>query len=238
MTNSMKIHRFITEYEVKNGEVVMTDTELLHQWKNVLKFKVGEQLVLSTVLGDEALCEIVDMNKKEAVLKVISEDKNTKEADLNKNVTLYLAILKKENFEFVAQKATELGVSTIVPVKTDRTVKQNLNFDRLNKIVKEASEQCGRSTIPEIAEIIDFEDAVEYSKDSDYRVFFDSTGTPLSSRENGSKSVALFIGPEGGYTEKEINWAKENGMEITSISPLTLRGETAAIVAVYIGVSL
>lgn len=236
----MKIHRFIIEYEIKNGEVIVTDSELLHQWKNVLKFKVGEQLVLSTALGHEALCEITDMNKKEAVLKVVSESENKK--DLEKDITLYLAILKKENFELVAQKATELGVGTIVPVKTDRTVKQNLNFERLNKIVKEASEQSGRSTIPEIKEIIDFETAIKPLDKKDTNILFDMSGKPFSMGVGplklGVQPLTIFIGPEGGFTEKEINMAKENGMEIVSISPLTLRGETAAIIAVYIGTNL
>lgn len=232
----MKVHRFITEYEIRNGGIVIADAELLHQWKNVLKFKIGEQLMLSTSLGHEALCQIVDMNKKEAVLKVLSESKNEK--DLNKNVTLYLAILKKENFELVAQKATELGVSNIVPVKTERTVKQNLNFERLNKIVKEASEQSGRSTIPKVLDITDFETAIKSIDQSGTNILFDMSGRPFSANSQRSKSVNIFIGPEGGFTENEINMAKENSLHIISVSPLTLRGETAAIVAVYLATNL
>jgi 16S rRNA (uracil1498-N3)-methyltransferase len=230
----MKIHRFITEYEIKNGEVVVTDAELLHQWKNVLKFKISENIALSDEDGNEALCELMSLDKKEAALKVVKEYKNEKE--VKKSTTLYVAILKRENFEFVAQKATELGITTIVPVITERTVKQNLNFERLNKIVKEASEQCGRSSIPEIKEIMDFKDAISDSTKSELRILFDSTGTP--SKQSSNKSVALFIGPEGGFTEKEISLAKENGFEVASLSPLTLRGETAAIVAVYLGINL
>ncbi len=238
----MKIHRFITEYSVQNNQIEVVDSGLIHQWKNVLKFKIGEQLILSTSEGKEALCEITDVDKKEVVLRVISENQNTTEETLHKNVTLYLAILKKENFEFVAQKATELGVTTIVPVKTERTIKQNLNFERLEKIVKEASEQCGRSTIPKITEIMDFAEAIE-SLDKNYtNILFDMSGKPFSMGVGplklGVQPLTIFIGPEGGFAEKEINMAKESGMEITSISPLTLRGETAAIIAVYIGTNL
>ena len=236
----MKIHRFITEYTVQNNQIEIMDSELIHQWKNVLKFKIGEQLILSNADGKEALCEISDMNKKEVVLQVISENKNTKEETIRKNVTLYLAILKKENFEFVAQKATELGVTTIVPVKTERTVKQNLNFERLEKIVKEASEQSGRSTIPTLSPIIDFTEAITEGSKKNIKLFFECTGTPFinKNKKDLNQSISLFIGPEGGYTEKEITFAKEAGFSIVSISPLTLRGETAAIVAVYIGTNL
>jgi 16S rRNA (uracil1498-N3)-methyltransferase len=234
----MKIHRFITEYRVQNGEVVIADAKIIHQWKNVLKFKIGENIALSDTEGNEALCELLTLSKTEAVLKVLKEYKNDKEVE--KNTTLYIAILKRENFEFVAQKATELGITSIVPVITERTVKQNLNFERLHKIVKEAAELSGRSSIPEIKEIMNFKDAISDSSMSETRILFDSTGSPIGTKKElgGNKSIALFIGPEGGYTEKEMSLAKENNLQIISISPLTLRGETAAIVAVYLGINL
>ena len=86
-----------------------------------------------------------------------------------------------------------------------------------------------------------FEDAILDSSKSESQIFFDSTGTPfhesLMWKNKDNKSISLFIGPEGGWTEKEINLAKEKGFPIVSVSPLTLRGETAAIVAVYLGVN-
>lgn len=233
----MKVHRFITEYEVKDKQVVITEPDVIHQWKNVLKFKKGEHIELSSTEGHQALCELSYVDKNEAVLNVIEEYENKNK--LEKSATLYMAILKRENFELVAQKATELGITTIVPILTERTIKQNLNFERLNKIVKEASEQCGRSSIPEITEIMEFEDALVDSKNSNSQIFFDMSGNSINSaKESNNNSIALFIGPEGGWTEKEINLAKENNIPIISVSPLTLRGETAAIVAVYIGTNL
>lgn len=233
----MKVHRFITEYEVKDKQVTITDADVIHQWKNVLKFKKGEHIELSSTGGMQALCELSYVDKNEAVLSVIEEYENKNK--LEKDATLYMAILKRENFELVAQKATELGITTIVPILTDRTIKQNLNFERLNKIVKEASELCGRSSIPNINDIMKFEDAIEDSKNSKTQIFFDMSGKPINSVSGlYNSSIALFIGPEGGWTEKEINLAKENNLPIISVSPLTLRGETAAIVAVYLGINL
>ncbi len=233
----MKVHRFITEYEVKDKQITITDADVIHQWKNVLKFKKGEHIELSSTGGMQALCELSYVDKNEAVLSVIEEYENKNR--LEKDATLYMAILKRENFELVAQKATELGITTIVPILTDRTIKQNLNFERLNKIVKEASELSGRSSIPEIKDIIKFEDAIKASKNSEAQIFFDMSGNSINSvKESNNNSIALFIGPEGGWTEKEINSAKENNLQIISVSPLTLRGETAAIVAVYLGINL
>ncbi len=232
-----KIHRFIYNYTVANGTISVNEIELIHQWKNVLKFKIGEQLILANPSGMEALCEIESLDKKQATLKLISESENTKV--VKRMVTLYASILKRENFEFIAQKATELGVKTIVPIKTERTIKQNINMERLNKIVTEASELCGRNTVPEIKETMNFKDAIVESIQQNYSVLFDATGENLAqSMHNWEKKMAIFIGPEGGFTEKELEIARENNIKIISISPLMLRGETAAIVATYLAVNL
>ena len=232
-----KIHRFIYNYNIENSTIPVNEPELIHQWKNVLKFKTGEQIILANPNGMEALCEIENIDKKEVELKVISESENTK--TVKRMVTLYASILKRENFEFIAQKATELGIKTIVPIKTERTIKQNINIERLNKIVTEASELCGRNTVSEIRETINFKDAIKESNEDNYTVLFDATGSQLTqSINNWEKKMAIFIGPEGGFTDAELEYARENKIEIISISPLMLRGETAAIVATYLAVNL
>lgn len=232
-----KIHRFIHNYNIENATIAINEPELIHQWKNVLKFKTGEQIIIANPNGMEALCEIETIDKKSATLKLISEQENTK--TVKRIVTLYASILKRENFEFIAQKATELGIKTIVPIKTERTIKQNINIERLNKIVTEASELCGRNTVPEIKETMDFKDAILESKENNHTVLFDATGSSLSQNINSwQKKMAIFIGPEGGFTDAELEFAHDNNIEIISISPLMLRGETAAIVATYLAVHL
>lgn len=232
-----KIHRFIHNYNIENSTISVNEPELIHQWKNVLKFKIGEQIILANPNGMEALCEIESIDKKSATLKLISEQENTK--TVKRMVTLYASILKRENFEFIAQKATELGIKTIVPTKTERTIKQNINIERLNKIVTEASELCGRNTVPEIRETMNFKDAIAESIKENYTVLFDAIGENLTQNVNHwEKKMAIFIGPEGGFTDTELEYARENNIEIISISPLMLRGETAAIIATYLAVNL
>jgi 16S rRNA (uracil1498-N3)-methyltransferase len=232
-----KIHRFIHNYNIENATIAINEPELIHQWKNVLKFKTREQIILANQNGMEALCELGSMDKKSATLKLLSEQENTK--TVKRIVTLYASILKRENFEFIAQKATELGVKTIVPIKNERTIKQNINMERLAKIVTEASELCGRNTVPEIKETMHFKDAIKESLENSYTVLFDATGSHLSNRiDSWQNKMSIFIGPEGGFTEKELEMARENNIEIVSISPLMLRGETAAIVATYLAVNL
>ena len=103
-------------------------------------------------------------------------------------------------------------------------------MDRLNKIIREASEQSGRTILPEICEPVSFEKAVTMAEPSE-TVFFDLEGTIQNSYE---KFANLFIGPEGGFSDKEVAQVQELGFTLASLGPLTLRGETAAIVASYL----
>jgi 16S rRNA (uracil1498-N3)-methyltransferase len=225
-----KIHRFIEEYEIKNKNIEIKDTSLLHQWKNVLKFKNGEQLILSNK-NEDILAEIKNLNKNLCELEVIKKYQNNNK--VKRRVHLFLAILKKENFELAIQKSTELGIESITPIITERTVKTGLNFERLKKIVKEASELSGRNTIPIINKTIPYEEIFEKTKNQKI-ILFDLEGNKIGEIEE--QEVIIIIGPEGGLTEKEILLAKENKATISSVSPLTLRGETAAIVASYISI--
>lgn len=224
-----KIHRFITEYK-KTGEYIdITDTEIIHQIKSVLKLRSGENICVSWIDQLEITGEITNILKDKITIKIISSEINNVEPE--KNVTLYLGILKKENFELVLQKAGEMGIAKIVPVITERTVKTNLNFERLNKIAREASELSGRSHVTEIAPITDFEDAVLNDTNKE-KILFDITGTKFIKSQ--TEKVSIYIGPEGGFTEKEISFGKENSIIVHNLGSLTLRGETAGIIASYL----
>ena len=233
----MKIHRFISDYTIIENTITITDSELIHQWKNVLKFKIDEKIILSDINKNEVLCTIKSINKKEFILEV--KEKYINKNESNKDSTLYLAILKRENFELVIQKATELGINRIVPIITQNTVKMGLKHERLAKIAKEASELSGRSTIPQIIEPMFFLDSLNDSKDTHTRIIFDISGTKIKIPEKtNEESIAIYVGPEGGFTESEINLAKENNLKIISLGTLTLRGETAGIIASYLAEQL
>ena len=229
----MKIHRFIGDFNLKEDRIHITDGELVNQMKNVLKLTKGEELILSAGNLEEARCKIEEYGKNFVELDVMERMTNTNEP--KRRVTLYLSTLKRENFEIAAQKATEAGVSTIVPIISSRTVKLNINMERIEKIVREAAEQSGRGLVPKITPVISFEKVLSDATKNDINIFFDGTGKLFSgSMLEDKKSIGIFIGPEGGWGNKELVEARENGFLIASLGSLTLRAETASVIASYL----
>ena len=228
----MKIHRFIDNFDLSNKELEIKG-EIAHQIIKVLRLKIGEKIELCNEESVCALSKIKNITEKEVLVDIenmIQKDNTEKQ---NK-VTLFCTILKKENFEIVVQKSTECGVYKIVPVISSHTIKTGLNLERLEKIAKEASEQSGRTYVPEITEIINFEKSLEFVNKNDLNILFDKSGEFLNKIEKNSPNINLWIGPEGGWTEKEIQKAKENKFIVASLGDLTLRAETAAIISTYL----
>lgn len=233
----MKLQRFFGEFNFKNKEIETSDRELINQIKNVFRYQKGSEVLLLDNLGTEALAEIrkIDSDKIVFEIKKVSANEN-----IPKNkVTLYCSLLKKENFELVSQKVTEIGVEKITPLLSARTLKQNVSKQRIEKIIKEASEQSERGNIPALGEPTLFKEAVKNINKNDLNLFFDHSGQNIYEiNNNENKKINIFIGPEGGWEEYEINSAKENCFIITSLGKLNLRGETAAIVVTYLAVNL
>jgi 16S rRNA (uracil1498-N3)-methyltransferase len=232
----MKQHRFIGYFTPEEDYLELKDEELLNQIRNVLKLRPGEEIILSDGAGEELVAVIKSFHPKFASLSVIEKRSNLN--DPAAAIVLYCALLKNENFEWVAEKVTEAGARRIVPIISDRTVKLNLKISRLRKIVKEAAEQSGRGFLPEVSEIIDFEDAVEQAKENELNLFFDPSGQSLEKPQwfgmYGDKKIGVFIGPEGGWTDKELIMAKDSDFQVASLGKLILRAETAALIAVYL----
>jgi len=230
-----KIHRFINNFDLTaqaglSQKQLEITGEIAHQIIKVLKLKVGEKIELSNGKHISAIAYICKIDKKSVWVKILETREEKRES---KKVTLFCAILKKENFELVVQKTTECGIDKIVPIITSRTIKTGLNLERLKKIAKEASEQSRCSTVPEILEPISFEKSLELVKENDDNILFDISGSKFANNHN-LKPINLFIGPEGGWTEDEIKKAQNLDFKIISLGKLTLRAETAAIVSTYL----
>jgi 16S rRNA (uracil1498-N3)-methyltransferase len=229
----MRLHRFIGDWSLGEGNITIYDQAIISQIRNVFRMKVGDQIILADGDGQEAISTIKVLSKDH--LEVLVEEYRAAKKESEFETVLYCAILKKENFELVVQKATELGIKKIVPVVSQRTVKLGLRLDRLEKIAREASEQSGRGVVPAISDPIDFSLAISNLSDSSQTVIFEESGEIFSSKIFGrSKVRAGFVGPEGGWTEEEIKLAKTSGVKVVRISSFTLRAETASILAAFL----
>ncbi|HLD34900.1 MAG TPA: RsmE family RNA methyltransferase, partial [Patescibacteria group bacterium] len=220
------------------GQLVIANGEIVHQIKDVLKLKKDERIMLGDGNGRKAEAEIVGLGKYEVEVFVIKVLEGENEP--NNQVSLYCAILKRENLELAVQKAVEAGVYKIVPILTERTIKVKINRPRLKKIIKEAVEQSERSVMPLLREPLDLEEAINDCASNNLNIFFDPGGKSVSAlpRMKKPSNVGIFIGPEGGWSEKELALAKDKGLKIVSLGKTILRGETAAIIGAYLGAYL
>ena len=209
----------------------MAEPEIVHQIRSVLKLKTNEEIILGDGQSKEVIARIVKLTKSLILLAVTKEYFNQNEPA--GQVTLFCSVLKKDNFEWVVQKTTEVGATKIVPIICERSIKTNLNINRLNKIVKEASEQSGRAIVPEVLEPISFERALAAATSNELNILFEGSGEDLESLGRLPSRIGVFIGPEGGFSPYEIDKAKTAGYWIANLGKLTLRGETAAIVGIF-----
>lgn len=225
----MRLHRFYTGDElVLKKDFWLRDPVLLWQWTKVLRFREGQEVILFDGTQVDRLYRITEFNKTEAHLEMVTE----LERQLPKqHIYLFWSLLKKDNNDLILQKCTELGVSNFVPLITERSVRDNFNIDRAQKIVREASEQCGRSNIPAVREPISLQAAFKEYKDS-VALYICQQGhdIPQPTVENGKK-YGVFIGPEGGWSDAEKQLFIDNTLQHIHINEFTLRAETAAIIA-------
>lgn len=223
----MKQHRFFVDTNLEKGEdITLTDHGTFHQMKDVLRLRKGDSVVL---LDGQGL-EFHGVIKKFLPKEVIVSKQELKKVSKTQKVELHLfaSLIKKDKFEWVLQKATELGVTRITPIVSDRTEKLKLNMDRADKIVREASEQSERADVPFVDEPVSLAEALSLCETSATVLHLE--GDPINVtqlRETGK--VSLFVGPEGGWSEKDLNQFTHTSHEIVSMGDQVLRAETASI---------
>ncbi len=236
----MKLHRFLVgkiEFVKNNSQqITLTDKEnkeLLNQILNVFRMRAGGQFILFDGSGTEYLVEMVEgenKSRKEVLCEIKEERQGLKR---NKKLNLVFALIRKENTELVLQKCTEIGVTNFIPMFTERTVKFGWKRERLEKIVAEATEQSGWSDIPQIQEPEKLEKILEKFKKEkenlDGLCVLDFGGVQLSTIKHLISVDTIFVGPEGGFTDKERNLFKKYNIKTISLGPNTLRAETACI---------
>ncbi len=224
-----KRHYFIGQFNWSDTSVNSHDSEMIHQIKDVLKINIGEEVVLCDGEGKAVIATLRQMDKKDIKFSVI---KLLPPKNIGRNVVLCAAILKRDNFEWLLQKAVEVGVDEIVPLISERTVKIGSNEKRWQKIIKEAAEQSERQTLPKLHSTLSFKEALKIKNGK--AVLFDPSGESFAKVNTTENMLTVFIGPEGGWSDSEIKQAKEAKCEVANLGETILRGETAGIVAVYL----
>lgn len=208
--------------------------------RQVLRAEVGQRYELSD--GQRVfLAEIESFRKGEVTFQVVDEIPQT---PLLLNLTLYAALIKFDRFEWIVEKATELGVSRIVPVVAARTdfgldKAAPKRLERWSRIALEAAKQCHRVGPPEITEPVSFSQAV--SSADGLRLFLDEDcrqpllrALPVEASRNQGDTLSLLVGPEGGWTDPERKAATAAGFASASLGPLVLRAETAVVAAIAV----
>lgn len=225
---------FVHPSALQEKKVFLRDKKLIHQIQNVLRLKSGDIVLLFDGSGMEYTVRVSKMALGEIEGSIFEKKQNENEP--KKRAVLYQALPKKiALFELVLQKATEIGVQEFIPLITERTERKSLShIERLQHIIQEASEQSGRAILPILREPITLEKAVSLIKRKGFVLLFDKMGTLLKDLPEDiwrSEEFHIFIGPEGGFSEKELSFSREKGVNIASFGPLILRTETAGIVA-------
>ena len=201
-----------------------------------LRMKPGEIITVSDGAGTDYGCEITQIDRDAVALKILYSHESGVEPSVH--VTLYQGVPKGDKMEELIQKCVELGISKVVPVLTRRSVSRPeeksaaKKRERYAKIALEAAKQCGRGVIPEVAPMTAFRQAVNESREDIKILFYEGGGAPLTSLvAPNAKSIAIFIGPEGGFEKEEVDFLIENGGVNATLGKRILRTQTAPVAA-------
>ena len=236
-------------FALDEKSVTLSEEEARHA-RDVLRLRPGEEVQVFDGGGQEFRCALREFARDGAVLDVLEAVEPARpESPLG--LTLVIAVLKHEKFDLVIQKTTELGVSRIVPLQSERAgvrLRDSRDADkrltRWRRIALEAAKQSGRARVPEISSSADFTLLLSgfvaekeiVAKETVRMMFSEREGRSLSTTKNEVSSpvkrIVALVGPEGGWSDEEIELARDSGWKIVTVGGRTLRAETAAIVVV------
>lgn len=241
------MYQFFTtpdQIRTEEGIVTITGPDVNHI-KNVLRMQPGEEVAVSNGTdGLEYRCRIATLTEDSVTLDLLFVREEG--VELPAKVYLFQGLPKSDKMELIIQKAVELGAYEIIPVATSRAVvkldskKEKSKLERWNAISEAAAKQSKRAIIPNVHEVLSFKQAIQYAQDMQVKMIpyelaegMDRTRAILENLE-GVESIAVFIGPEGGFAKEEIEAAKAVGIEPISLGKRILRTETAGMTVLSI----
>ena len=214
---------------------IKLENKQVHYLINVMRKKIDDSILVFNSVNGEFLAKISEIYKNTIIIDII---KKVRDVKIENDIWLLFAPVKKSPTEYIVQKATELGVSKIIPIITERTITKNLNLDRMQDIAIESSEQCDRITIPEICTVNKLKDLI-LNWDNDRIIFFcdetirNNDVVKKDFQNLSTKSFgAILVGPEGGFSANETNYLREKKfIRPIDLGPRILRSDTAVIAA-------
>ena len=231
---------FVAKESVNGNKAKITGADYNHI-TNVLRLKVGEEILIS-VLGASHLSKIEDIDDSAVTVEIIKE--NYQDTSLPVKIHLFQGLPKSDKLELIIQKTVELGVESITPVEMERCVvkldgkKKDGKTARWQAIAESAAKQSKRTNIPKVESVLSYKQMLEKIRDLDLFIIpyenakgMQATKETLQSIKSGM-SVGVLIGPEGGFSDNEIELAKSLNAKTVSLGKRILRTETAAITAV------
>lgn len=233
----MRLHRFYINQTIGSlKDIIISSKEITKQITQVFRMKTGDSIIIFDSSGFDYECNIQEISKKTDSITVNVINKIPSRFMPISQVCLYMAIIKKDNFEWVVEKATELGITDIYPVLAERSEKKLLNIDRLKKIAIESSEQSGRGNIPIIHEIKTIKESVDIisakQNTATVNITFHTEGQKIELNAIKNKNLLnVLIGPEGGWSANEIEMFHKANISIKTLGNQVFRAETAVIVA-------
>jgi 16S rRNA (uracil1498-N3)-methyltransferase len=236
-------HFFVTSGQITGDELIILGDDVNHM-KNVLRMRSGEAFTAADENGMFYRCEVDVLDKSQVTAKILWKEEGSSE--LSSKIYLFQGLPKSDKMEMIIQKAVELGAYEIVPVSTKRAIvkldakKEASKLKRWQAIAEGAAKQSGRMIVPQIHEVLSFKEALQMAKELDINVIpyecakgMDGTREIFGSIKP-SMSVGIFIGPEGGFEESEVEEAKALGVHPVTLGKRILRTETAGLTTLSI----
>lgn len=236
-------HFFVEQENITDNSVTVTGSDVNHI-KNVLRMKIGEKFIANDGNGASYCCTISEIT--DSTVTAMIDDGQLQSNELPVKFVLFQGLPKSDKMELIIQKAVELGAYKIVPVEMNRCVvklddkKKKSKLARWQLISESAAKQSGRTIVPEVCDVMKFADALKKSSEYDltlvpYECADDVSvlKDKLSSIKSGM-TVGIFVGPEGGFEDYEIEQAKQFNGQIISLGKRILRTETASIATLSI----
>lgn len=231
-------HFFVKQEQVGEKEIYLEGSDVNHL-KNVLRVKIDEEIQICDEEGKEYTCKITEISEASITAQIIWVESADRE--LASKIYLFQGLPKSDKMELIIQKAVELGAYEVVPVATKRCVvkldakKADSKVKRWQAIAESAAKQAKRSVIPNVHSVLTFGEALEYAKELDgllipYELATDMEHTRQVLKEiSEKKSIGIFIGPEGGFEEEEVDKARNIGAREITLGNRILRTETAGL---------